>query len=372
MWLRCGAPVLGCLLWFFIPSGAGAVAPVTEPPVSTFSIVGCDTASGEWGVAVASRFLAVGSVVPWARAGAGAVATQAFANTSFGGTGLELLAKGKNANAVLERLLTGDADPDSRQVGIVDRFGNPVTFTGKRCLPWAGGLVGPECAAQGNLLVGENVVAAMVRAFTETTGKPLAERLLAALQAGDAEGGDSRGKQAAALLVVRDGGGYGGFNDRLVDLRVDDAPDPVAELTRIYTLHARTFLPAVHARLGDRARDRGDKVGSEREYARAVQLYHQAIEADPTDVASRNGLAWFFVERHMNLIEAQSLAEEAHSIDPGDWQVMDTLAEIYFTRGEVGKAVDMASQAAEAHPDNQYLQQQAARFRQALEQREEL
>jgi uncharacterized Ntn-hydrolase superfamily protein len=372
MFLRCAALVLGGLSLLARPLAAAPSESNGEPPTSTFSIVGCDTATGEWGVAVSSKFLAVGSVVPWAMAGAGAVATQAFANTSFGPEGLDLLSHGKHAAAVLDRLVAADPAADSRQVGIVDRQGNGVTFTGKGCLPWAGGLTGPGCAAQGNTLAGEAVVSAMVQSFNSTAGRPLAERLLLALEAGEGEGGDSRGKQSAALVVVRQGGGYGGFNDRYVDLRVDDAADPITELARLYRLHARAFLPAVHSRLGDAARERGDRIAAEREYSRVIHLYHEAMEADPTAAEPRNGLAWFFVEHRMNLTEAQTLAEEANRLAPQDWQVMDTLAEIYFTRGELDKASAMASRAADAHPENGYLQQQAARFRQAIAQREGL
>jgi uncharacterized Ntn-hydrolase superfamily protein len=209
-----------------------AAAGLPHPPVATFSIVARDPAAGELGVAVASRFFAVGTVVPWARAGAGAVATQSFANTSFGPRGLELLARGASAKETLEILLRGDPDREKRQVGIVAADGSSVTFTGAGCNPWAGGRSGPDYAAQGNILAGEAVVAAMEEAFLAAKG-PLAERLYAALAAGDAKGGDARGRQSAALLVVKDSAGYGGFTDRAIDLRVDDHPRPFAELRRL-------------------------------------------------------------------------------------------------------------------------------------------
>lgn len=211
-------------------------------PIATFSIVGCDPATGELGVAVQSKFLAVGSVVPWAKAGVGAIATQSYANTTFGPTGLELLAKGLAPQEVLDELLAADEGREHRQVGIVDARGNSATFTGGDCLAWAGGIAGECFAAQGNILVSEETVRAMADTFVSAPG-PLPERLLAALDAGQAAGGDSRGRQSAALLVVKEGGGYAGFNDRYIDLRVDDHPDPIKELTRLLGLH-REFYKA--------------------------------------------------------------------------------------------------------------------------------
>jgi uncharacterized Ntn-hydrolase superfamily protein len=201
--------------------------------IATFSIVAIDPATGELGVAVASKFLAVGAVVPWARAGVGAVATQSYANVSYGPTGLELMAAGYSAGETLARLLADDPERELRQVGIVDARGGTATFTGSACHAWAGGRTGPGYAVQGNILTGPEVVDAMAHAF-ETTEGPLAARLLTALAAGDAAGGDRRGKQSAALLVVKERGGYGGYTDRFIDLRVDDHPEPVAELQRLY------------------------------------------------------------------------------------------------------------------------------------------
>lgn len=208
----------------------------------TFSIVARDTRTGELGIAVQSKFLAVGAVVPWAKAGVGAIATQSFANTSYGPRGLELLASGLSAEEALAQLLSDDAEQASRQVGIVSPQGKPASFTGEDCFPWAGGVVGEDYACQGNILVGEETVQAMARTF-EQTGGALCDRLVAALAAGQRAGGDSRGQESAALLVVREGGGYGGFNDRFIDLRVDDSPQPIEELQRILQLHKLYFFP---------------------------------------------------------------------------------------------------------------------------------
>jgi uncharacterized Ntn-hydrolase superfamily protein len=207
----------------------------------TFSIVAADTEAGDWGVAVASKFLAVGAVVPYARAGVGAVATQAWANTDFGPQGLHLMETGSPAPEVLAQLIHGDEGRADRQAGIVDGQGLPATFTGQDCLEWAGGSTGPGFACQGNILAGEEVVAAMGDAFTGTTGD-LVDRLLAALVAGDDAGGDRRGRQSAALLVVRAGGGYEGRSDRYVDVRVDEHPQAVMELARVFTVYDREVL----------------------------------------------------------------------------------------------------------------------------------
>jgi uncharacterized Ntn-hydrolase superfamily protein len=205
-----------------------------DRPVSTFSIVARDSVTGELGVAVASRFFAVGTVVPWARADVGAVATQSFANTSFGWLGLDLLAKGMAPRDAIKTLLKDDPDPLRRQLGLVAADGQSATYTGSGCVPWAGGRNGRNYAIQGNILAGEAVVAAMEQAFLQKQGT-LADRLYAALVAGDQNGGDSRGKQSAAMVVVKKGAGYGGFTDRAIDIRVDDHAEPFAELGRLLT-----------------------------------------------------------------------------------------------------------------------------------------
>jgi uncharacterized Ntn-hydrolase superfamily protein len=206
----------------------------------TFSLVACDLEARQWGVVVASKFLAVGAVVPWARAEVGAVATQASANVSYGPRGLELLATGASAQDTLERLMADDPGRPERQIGIVDAAGRSATYTGPECFDWAGGRSGQGYAAQGNLLAGAAVVDALADTFEGTDG-PLVERLLASLAAGDAAGGDRRGRQSAAVIVRETGGGYGGGTDILVDLRVDDHPDPVTELQRLYAIQDLLF-----------------------------------------------------------------------------------------------------------------------------------
>jgi uncharacterized Ntn-hydrolase superfamily protein len=209
--------------------------------IATYSIAACDLEAGQWGVATQSKFLAVGSVVPWAVPGVGAVATQAYANPRYGPEGLQLLAAGLSAAEVVARLTDADDGRADRQLGVVDARGGGATYTGSGCMEWAGGLAGPGFAAQGNILVGEETVAALATTFTATDGQPLAERLLECLAAAQAAGGDRRGQQSAALLVVEKDGGYAGLSDSLVDLRVDDNAQPVPELARLYAMHSLLF-----------------------------------------------------------------------------------------------------------------------------------
>lgn len=211
---------------------------VDDPPCHTFSIVAYDPEKKEWGIGVASKFLAVGSVVPWAKAGVGAIATQSRANTSYGPRGLKLLAEGKSAGEVIKILTDSDKLSKHRQVGIVDSKGNAANFTGKGCNPWAGAKKGKYYTCQGNLLAGEKVIDDMAEAFEKSKG-PLAWRIMAALEAAEKAGGDKRGKQAAAILIVREKGGYGRYNDRYLDFRVDDHKAPVQELARILALRLR-------------------------------------------------------------------------------------------------------------------------------------
>jgi uncharacterized Ntn-hydrolase superfamily protein len=209
--------------------------------VATYSIAACDLERGQWGVATQSKFLAVGSVVPWAEPGVGAIATQAYANPRYGPDGLALLRAGRDAAEVVDQLVAADEDRDHRQLGVVDGRGASATYTGSECLEWAGGLSGHCFAAQGNILVSAATVDALAATFAATAGQPLAERLIACLDAAQAAGGDRRGQQSAALLVVEEDGGYAGLSDVAVDLRVDDHPAPVSELERLFAVHNALF-----------------------------------------------------------------------------------------------------------------------------------
>jgi len=209
--------------------------------VATYSIAACDLDAAQWGVAVQSKFLAVGSVVPWAEAQVGAVATQAYANPRYGPDGLALLRDDVPAAEVVRLLVDADDGRDERQVGVVDRHGDAASYTGTACLDWAGGRTGAGYAAQGNILVGAETVDGLADTFEATAGKPLAERLIDCLAAAQLAGGDRRGQQSASLLVVERGGGYARLSDVVVDLRVDDHSRPVEELRRLYALHDQLF-----------------------------------------------------------------------------------------------------------------------------------
>ncbi len=247
-------------------------------PVATFSIVAFDPETGDLGVAVQSKFFGVGSVVPWARAGIGAVATQGRANTTYGPRGLKLLAEGGSAEEIVAALTGEDEGRGRRQLGVVDAAGNAATFTGDACLPWAGGQVGEHYAIQGNILAGPEVVDAMAATFEATQGD-LATRLAAALAAGQAAGGDARGRQSAALLVVREAGGYGQLNDRFVDLRVEDHPAPIVELRRLLDMRQGQLAGDVAAeRLAD-----GELAAALEHASRATTLY------------PNNGYAWLLL-----------------------------------------------------------------------------
>ena len=234
----------------------------------TYSLVACDPDASQWGVVVQSKFLAVGSVVPWAEAGVGAVATQAYANPRYGPDGLALLREGLRAETVVERLVAADAGRGERQLGVVDRDGGSAAYTGPECHGWAGHRTGECYAAQGNILVSRETVDALAETFEATRGRPLAPRLLESLAAAQAAGGDRRGQQSAALVLVQPNGGYAGLSDVAYDLRVADHPRPIDELRRLYALHERLFgvtpdedwLPLEGA-LADEVRARLERAG---------------------------------------------------------------------------------------------------------------
>jgi uncharacterized Ntn-hydrolase superfamily protein len=209
--------------------------------VATYSIAACDLEAGQWGAATQSKFLGVGSVVPWAEPQVGAIATQAWANPRYGPDGLALLREGLSAEEVVDRLTSADEGRDHRQLGVVDGKGGSASFTGAECMDWAGGRTGPCYAAQGNILVSAETVDAIAETFEATSGRPLAERLLDCLDAAQAAGGDRRGQQSSALLVVERDGGYAGLSDSVVDLRVDEHELPLEELRRIYAMHQAIF-----------------------------------------------------------------------------------------------------------------------------------
>ena len=275
---------------------------------ATFSIVACSLDEKEWGVAVASKFLAAGAVVNWAQAEVGAIATQARAKVGYGPDGLALLERGNSADETLKALIEADDGSAERQVGVVDRAGRAAAHTGGKCFDWAGHLVGEGYACQGNILTGPETLEAMVMRF-EVFEAELADRLVAALWAGNEAGGDRRGKQSAAVLVVRQGGGYGGDTDRYLDLRVDDHPDPVAKLVDLVAMHHVFFKPAIEL----------DFISIEAEVAKELQslskrLGHYEGEADGEwDQASKE--AFEALISYENLEERWSLDQDPDVID---------------------------------------------------------
>jgi uncharacterized Ntn-hydrolase superfamily protein len=245
----------------------------------TYSIAACNLEAGQWGVATQSKFLAVGSVVTWAEPHAGAIATQSYANPRYGPQGLELLREGLSAEEVVERLTSADDGRDHRQLGVVDAQGRGATYTGTECYAWAGGRTGDGYAAQGNILVSGETVDALAETFERTAGKPLAERLMDCLDAAQAAGGDSRGQQSAALLVVEKDGGYAQLSDTLVDLRVDDHERPLEELRRIYGLHQAIF--------GKTPREEWLDVDTELEAELRARLARLGYDGEPADALFR-------------------------------------------------------------------------------------
>jgi len=331
-----------------------AADPEEKPVTSTFSIVAFDPEAREWGVAVASRVLAVGYIVPWARAEVGAVATQAYADLRYGRYGLELLEAGFTAEQTLQVLLEFDGEAQQRQVAVVDSTGRVSAFTGRETSAWAGDRQGEHYSVQGNILVGEQVLADMERAYLETEG-PLARRLLATLKAGDEAGGDSRGRQSAALLVVRERGGYQALSDRLVDISVDDDPAPVAELARIYDLWEANFLIEPYL-------DSADPVVQ----GYALDIIERAL-AEKGDAQLFNSMAWVLAVRRLYPERALEIALRAHELEPDDPNIMDTVAEAHYAAGDPESALDWEERALALDPENGFFLGQRAKFWAAAE-----
>jgi len=340
---------------------SGAAGPRTA---GTYSIVAFDPVTGDLGVAVQSRFLAVGVVVPFAKAGVGAIATQCFQNASYGPRGLELLEKGLTPEEVVVELTGADPERDMRQVGVVDARGHSFSFTGKNCPEWKGGRFGPNYAIQGDIVAGEAVVVNMEKAFVNTAGS-LAERLLAALDAAEAAGGDRRGKQSAALLVVRTKGGISGYTDRFIDIRVDDHPDPVTELKRIYALWERNFLAGARLRTAENFARAGNAEAARVERERARAPFERDIRANPNDADALGSLAEILAESNLDLDRAVELAERAIKLAPGEDYYRDTLAQAYFRKGNVAKAIEIEAELVRKNPGVTYYVESLERFKAA-------
>ena len=336
---------------------AAALAACAHPAWATFSIVAYDSVTQELGVAVQSRAFSVGMAVPWAEAGVGAIATQASTNESFGPMGLTLLRAGKPAPEAMRTLLAADSGSAHRQIGIVDARGRSANFTGKLCSDWAGGITGPGYAIQGNILAGEAVVQGMQRAYLGTQGD------LAALQAAQAAGGDRRGMESAALVVVRPSDQYPEYRTRYVDLRVEDHRDPINELIRVYRLLEGQRLAEAHIRYAE-AYDKAGRADLARvERDRVAESLAHALARKDVDASTLNGLAWICATNNVHLVEALQAAERAAALEPKSAEILDTLAEVHYRSGNAAKAIEVESRALSYARNDQYLKEQINRFK---------
>lgn len=331
---------------------------------ATFSIVARDPETGELGIAVQSRAFSVGSAVPWAEAGVGAIATQASTNESFGPAGLALLRSGYDAQTTLDMLLGADEGRDDRQLGIVDAAGRSAAWTGAKTLAWSGQVTEPNLSVQGNILAGEEVVAKMVAAFHATEGE-LSERLIAALHAGQAAGGDSRGMQSAALLVVRPSDRYPEYRTRYVDLRVEDHVSPIEELERVFRIHQAGDLLRAHVRYADEFRAAGNKEAAQKEFARVGHALEYTLSQEDASAGTLNSLAWYCATADVFLEESLAAAERAVALSPEDAGIIDTLAEVQFRLGRVDDAIATIDRALALSPNDPYLVSQKERFEKA-------
>ncbi len=337
-----------------------------DTPTGTFSIVAYDSLTGELGVAVQSRAFAVGQGVSWAEAGVGAIATQSQTNRSYGPNGLGLLRQGYSAEEVGKRLLAEDVGRENRQLGVVDARGGTYNFTGSGCSAWAGGVRGPGYSCQGNILASGEVVTGMARAYEETEGE-MGEKLLAALVAGQAAGGDTRGMQSAAILVVRPSEEYPEYRYQYTDLRVDDHPDPINELIRIYRMHEMGRLLEAHAKYMTHYESVGDEKMARLEKDRIGAMLVRNLAAPEPKADGLNSLAWFCATNDIYLDEALAAARKAVDLAPDQGYIIDTLAEAYFRNGMVAEAIATIKRAIELDPEDSYYKEQLARFEKELD-----
>ncbi len=355
-----------------------------EHLASTFSVIGYDPHTQELGVAVQSKAFSVGNIVPWAHAGIGAIATQAWTNKSFGPRGLGLLKSGHDPKDVIQHLIANDPDGARRQLAVMDARGRAANYTGNECMSWAGGIAEPNISVQGNILASERVLTNMLRAYKNTRGK-LAERLLAALEAGQKAGGDTRGdaasptsrhirtlgdaasgQQSAALLVVREKSDMDALGDVYVDLRVDDHKTPIAELRRLYSIWEKELYPFLEGR-------RINALLHAKKYARAQKLHREfAAHAERLakrnwqDAALLNAFAWQLAQNAFGLDAAYKYAQRAVKLKPRDENIADTLAQVLYQRGEAARAVAIERALAAKFPARADFKLQLEKFEKAL------
>ena len=332
---------------------------------ATFSIAAYDSATGEAGVAVQSRVFGVGPRVAWVRGGAGAIATQANSNETFGPRGLAMLAAGVDAQGTLDRLLETDPGRESRQVGIVDVNGGVAHWTGSECSSWAGHSAGVSFTCQGNILTGADVVDGMVRAFRETEGQELAARMIAALRAGQAAGGDSRGRQSACLLIARPHPEFPEYSERYVDIRIDDHATPIEELARLYGMYEGQGLVQAHMRFAALFETQGDAKAALAEKSRVGGALKRVLAAGDASAGTLNGLAWYTATNDIYLEEALAAAKRAVELEPENSNILDTLAECWYRIGRHEKAIATIKRGLEISPGDAYLTSQLEKFQEA-------
>jgi uncharacterized Ntn-hydrolase superfamily protein len=333
-----------------------------EVPRGTFSIVAFDPVTEELGVAVQSRAFSVGGGVPWAEAGVGAVATQASTREAHGPRGLALLRSGHSASQTLEMLIGSDPGRDRRQLGVVDVRGGSAAWTGSECGSWAGDSTHANLSVQGNILAGPEVVSEMVRAFQETEGE-LAEKLLVALHAAQAAGGDRRGQQSAAILVVRPSDEFPEYRTRYIDLRVEDHPTPIEELERVFRIHQASDLLHAHLRYLELYESQGDDDAASRERLRIGQTLERTLADPEAESGTLNALAWYCATEDLYLEESLEAARRAALLKPEDTGILDTLAEVLYRLRRTEEALETIELALALQPEDDYLMSQRDRFR---------
>lgn len=335
------------------------------PAAATFSIVAYDAGTGEVGVAVQSKVFGVGQRVAWARGGVGAVATQAQSNESFGPQGLLLLSAGLGAEEALKQLLAHDEGRDLRQISVVDMKGGVAAWTGPGCSDWAGDRQGAVFSCQGNILAGQAVVDDMAEAFAASAGGELAHRLILALEAGQAAGGDKRGRQSAAILVGRAHPDFPEYAERYVDIRVEDHATPIAELRRLYSIYEGQGLVQAHMRFAELFETSGQTEAASTERARVGELLVRNLEREDSGAGTLNALAWFTATHDIYLEQALTAAERAVALEPEDSNILDTLAEVQFRLGLSEQALATIERALQLSPGDSYLESQRDRFKSA-------
>lgn len=341
-------------------AGFAAPARAVQQP-ATFSIVAFDSATGELGVAVESKYFSVGRVVPWVEAGVAAVATQANVNPSYGPKALAMAKSGMTPGEIAAGFAASDSAWDSRQFAMVDAAGRVVTWTGPKCNTWAGGEAGVAFACQGNILAGPAVVANMAKAFRESSGE-LAGRLVTALEAAQAAGGDKRGQQSATLLVGRPSARHPEYRTRWVDLHVEDHKTPIAELRRLWNIHQGFHGAGSHMEMAAEYQAAGRRDLAELERERVHETLVGVLARGDRDAGLLNGLAWACAEHDLHLDDALKAAERAAALEPKSGDILDTLAEVHFRMGDDAKALEIEKRSLALDPKNPYLQKQVERF----------